>query len=119
MATEVAAKAVKKIERDFREYVVTATAITMKVGRDAKTGKALIRRFKQRARLRLDADTAQTRLLVSSKLIAEIKEGAKLKAATAAIVTKALGAHDDPAKPPLAEFLPIKPSANQVADLSE
>ena len=102
-------------ERDLRDYVVTTTAITLRTG----PGRNDVRRFRRKAKLRLDADSPATQTLVQSKCIAELAEGAKIKAATAMAVTRALGADDDPAAPPIQSVLPVTPSKNDVINLSE
>jgi len=110
---------VKADTRDLRVYVVTAAAVCIRTGK----GKNDVRRFKRKAKLRLDAGKSETQMLVRSKLIAEISANGKpvagkLVRSTALIVTRAMGADDDPAQPPLQEVQPLKASANGIADLT-
>lgn len=111
MPSTIKEKIVAEVEKDFRVYVVTANAISIRTGK-LKTD---VRRFKRKARLRLDANSAQTRMLVASKCIMD--ETSKLKASTALSVTRAMGADDDPAHAPKQEFLPLEPSKNAPIDL--
>ncbi len=98
-----------KVEPELTDYVVTAGAVTLRVG----PAKDAVRRFVRGAILRLRPESATTQQLLRGASIAVFDPETPARPATVRSVVRAFGASDDPVAMPIAAVLPIPATAEQ------
>jgi hypothetical protein len=95
----------------IRKVIVTASALTIRIGK----GKGDVLRAKKGDVISFRPGDERLKTFLAGKAVAPYREGEPLpKGATVMTVAHALGADDDPARPPMQSILPVEPSAEAV-----
>lgn len=90
------------------QFVVTAAAVTLTVGRK-RDGKLRVARIGKGKIINAPADHPSIQSFLANRTIARYVPGKSVKPATARLVAKASGAEDDPVAVPMESVQPMTP----------